>query len=70
MSWQILQDPVKRTAGDAIFSFIAQDIKWVRGTATPTTILLNNNNDRAVTFTTEKRFHERQFRGVPAVAQE
>ncbi|PBK59778.1 periplasmic binding protein-like II [Armillaria solidipes] len=48
---------IQQTHGwDAIFSFIAQDIKWVRGTATPTTILLDNNNDRAVSFTTENAF--------------
>ncbi|KAK0219969.1 hypothetical protein IW262DRAFT_1448431 [Armillaria fumosa] len=48
---------IQQTHGwDAIFSFIAQNIKWVRGTATPTTIILDNNNDRAVTFTTQNAF--------------
>ncbi|KAK0203808.1 hypothetical protein DFS33DRAFT_1432019 [Desarmillaria ectypa] len=47
---------IQQTHGwDAINSFIAQDIQWVRGTATPATILLADN-DRAVSFTTSTGF--------------
>ncbi|KAG7448642.1 ABC-type Fe3+ transport system, periplasmic component [Guyanagaster necrorhizus] len=47
---------IQQTHGwDAINSFIAQDVQWVRGTATPASILLADN-DRAVSFTTDTGF--------------
>ncbi|KAK0206797.1 ABC transporter [Desarmillaria ectypa] len=39
----------------AIYSFIAQDIRWVRGTATPRAVLLSDS-ERAVTFSTNSGF--------------
>ncbi|KAK0454043.1 uncharacterized protein EV420DRAFT_616914 [Desarmillaria tabescens] len=47
---------IQQTHGwDAINSFIAQDIQWVRGTATPAALLLADN-DRVVSFTTGTGF--------------
>ncbi|KAK0482223.1 hypothetical protein IW261DRAFT_1677878, partial [Armillaria novae-zelandiae] len=47
----------KQTHGwDAIYDFIAQDVQWVRGTATPGAVLLDDSNDRAVSFTTGSGF--------------
>ncbi|KAK0461883.1 ABC-type Fe3+ transport system [Desarmillaria tabescens] len=40
---------------DAIYRFIAQDIRWVRGTATPRAILLSGS-EHAVTFSTGSGF--------------
>ncbi|KAK0496193.1 hypothetical protein EDD18DRAFT_1463310 [Armillaria luteobubalina] len=48
---------IQQTHGwDAIYDFIAQDVQWVRGTATPGAILLADDNDRAVSFTTGSSF--------------
>lgn len=42
---------------EAIQQFIAQDIQWVRGTATPIAVM-SQNNSRAVTFTTGTGFSD------------
>ena len=40
---------------DAIFQFLAQDVQFVRGTATPIAVMLQNNT-RSVTFTSGPGF--------------
>ncbi len=47
---------IQQTHGwQAIYDFIAQGINWVRGTATPSTVLLSDSPE-AVTFTTATGF--------------
>ncbi len=46
----------KRTAGTQSTASSRKDIQWVRGTATPTAILLDDNNNRTVSFTTGSGF--------------
>lgn len=48
---------VQKHGWEAIQKFIAQDIQWVRGTATPVAVM-SQNGSRAVTFTTGTGFSD------------